>query len=699
NCRSKATDLVFIIDSSRSIIPLDFEKVKDFVINILRFLDVGFYKTRVGLILYGSTVKKVFSLSTHRNLADMTQAVRDMEHLATGTMTGMALEYTANVAFSVQEGARPLNQNIPRLAIVVTDGRPQDRVAKPAAHARDSGILIFAVGVGRVDMGTLRLIASEPHDKHTFLVQNFSMIQTLLSEFQTKICDTDLCGVTGHGCEQICINTPGSFICKCKDGFILNNDQKTCRKIDHCNLGEHGCEHDCVNTGTSYVCRCRSGFTLNPDGKTCRQMLEKLSQSRSVHRRVGTSSKAPAISCAFFGRSAPRDGMVGALALPVLARKDPTSPELVKFLQWVGSWGLCERLQLGHRELGRAGSLDKSPRSGCRELRWVGSWGEGYVLSPLLFTLLTHDCITRSSSNHTIKFADDTGLVSHNDKLHNRKEVENFVKWYERNNLRTDFCLEARHICEHNCVSTVDSYLCTCRKGYIINADGRTCQKCTNRAMDLVFFIDGSRRLGARNFQSVKKFVNNIVDSLEVARNATRVGLVQYAAEVQTEFPLGRYSTADEIKVAVSRIKYAAPRAKPGQDLRQLFKHSFKVAGGARAPSRRIPKMAVVFTSGRGQGNMAEWAAQARRNGINIYAVGFGRASEEELRQITSFPQDEYLYHAKNSRSMGEVAEKLKAQICKGMPSAGDHCKCRAVMAFQIQANEEIQRLAWNYIL
>ncbi|KAK3525628.1 hypothetical protein QTP70_001446 [Hemibagrus guttatus] len=44
---------------------------------------------------------------------------------------------------------------------------------------------------------------------------------------------------------------------------------------------------------------------------------------------------------------------------------------------------------------------------------------QGCVLSPLLFTLLTHDCAAMHISNHIIKFADDTtvvGLISKNDE-------------------------------------------------------------------------------------------------------------------------------------------------------------------------------------------------------------------------------------------------------------------------------------------
>ncbi len=59
---------------------------------------------------------------------------------------------------------------------------------------------------------------------------------------------------------------------------------------------------------------------------------------------------------------------------------------------------------------------------------------QGCVLSPLL----THDCTAKFSSNHIIKFADDTtvvGLISNNDEMHYREEVAQLVEWCGANNL------------------------------------------------------------------------------------------------------------------------------------------------------------------------------------------------------------------------------------------------------------------------
>ncbi len=63
---------------------------------------------------------------------------------------------------------------------------------------------------------------------------------------------------------------------------------------------------------------------------------------------------------------------------------------------------------------------------------------QGCVLSQLLFTLLTHDCTAKFSSNHIIKFADDTtvvGLISNNDETHYREEVAQLAEWCGTNNL------------------------------------------------------------------------------------------------------------------------------------------------------------------------------------------------------------------------------------------------------------------------
>lgn len=62
---------------------------------------------------------------------------------------------------------------------------------------------------------------------------------------------------------------------------------------------------------------------------------------------------------------------------------------------------------------------------------------QGCVLSPILYSLFTHDCAPASSDN-IVKFADDTtviGLITNNNESAYRGEIENLVSWCSRNNL------------------------------------------------------------------------------------------------------------------------------------------------------------------------------------------------------------------------------------------------------------------------
>ncbi len=64
---------------------------------------------------------------------------------------------------------------------------------------------------------------------------------------------------------------------------------------------------------------------------------------------------------------------------------------------------------------------------------------QGCVLSPLLYSLYTHDCVSSHSSTSIVKFADDTvvlGFISNNDETVYLDEVERLTSW-----------------CQHNCLS------------------------------------------------------------------------------------------------------------------------------------------------------------------------------------------------------------------------------------------------------
>ncbi|XP_040900527.1 matrilin-2-like [Toxotes jaculatrix] len=653
-CKAIPLDFVFVIDSSRSIRPNDYEKVKTFIINLIQFLKIGPDATRVGLLQYGSVVQPEFSLKTYTNKADVEQAVRNMEHLATGTMTGLAIQYTMDTAFTEEEGARPASLQIPRIAMIVTDGRPQDTVEEVAAQARQAGIQIFAIGVGRVDMNTLKAIGSEPHSEHVHLVANFSQIETLISVFQSKLCGaTEMCEVVDHQCQHICVSSPASYRCKCRKGFTLNPDGKTCKAEDMCAVVDHGCEHICANLPDGYECRCRPGYHLNMDLKTCNKTDHCADGTHGCEQEFMNTEGSCVCKC--------REGYT-------LRPDGKTCKKLDHCAD--GTHG-CEQEFVNTEDSCvckcRQGYTLRPDGKTCKKIDHCADGKHGCEQD---FTSTEDSCVCKCRKGYTLR-PDGKTCQS------------------------LDLCQTVVHGCEHQCVNTNDSYICRCFEGFTLTEDGKSCKKpeCGDGVMDLVFVIDGSKSLGLVNFELVKQFVNGIVDSLDISKTGTRVGLLQFSTKVRTEFTLGQYTTAQDIKQAVTRMRYMGRGSMTGSALRHMFEFSFSAKEGARP---NVPRVSIVFTDGRSQDDVSEWATKAKNSGVTMYALGVGKAIEQELREIASEPDEKHLYYAEDFEKMGEITTKLKSRICKDKPSDVNMCQCENVIMFQNQVTEKLKNLEQN---
>ena len=56
------------------------------------------------------------------------------------------------------------------------------------------------------------------------------------------------------------------------------------------------------------------------------------------------------------------------------------------------------------------------------------------MLSPLLYSLFTHDCVATHAPNSILKFADNTtvvGLITNNEETDYREEVSALMEWLQ----------------------------------------------------------------------------------------------------------------------------------------------------------------------------------------------------------------------------------------------------------------------------
>ncbi len=75
-------DIVFVVDSSGSIKPENWPRVRTFMRNVVGQFDVGRYAARFGTAVFGNDVQPVFQLKTHGSRADVVRAIEQMRRVA-----------------------------------------------------------------------------------------------------------------------------------------------------------------------------------------------------------------------------------------------------------------------------------------------------------------------------------------------------------------------------------------------------------------------------------------------------------------------------------------------------------------------------------------------------------------------------------------------------------------------------------------
>ncbi|XP_078423674.1 uncharacterized protein LOC144696332 [Cetorhinus maximus] len=132
--------------------------------------------------------------------------------------------------------------------------------------------------------------------------------------------NVDECLQNNGGCSQRCVNTVGSYQCRCHPGYILRPGSATtctdvnecqsnpcrpqehcvntkgsyscmclsgnCTDVDECFQNNGGCSQRCVNTMGNYQCHCHPGYTLRPGSRTtCTDVDECLQNDGGCSQR------------------------------------------------------------------------------------------------------------------------------------------------------------------------------------------------------------------------------------------------------------------------------------------------------------------------------------------------------------------------------------------------------------------------------
>ncbi|XP_036183978.1 collagen alpha-1(XXVIII) chain [Myotis myotis] len=214
-CKETPLELLFVIDSSESVGPNNFQIIKNFVKTLTDQVALDLATVHIGIINYSHKVEKVAPLMEFSSKNDFKLAVDNMQYLGEGTYTATALD-EANQMF---EAARP---GVKKVALVITDGQTDTRdkknLTEVVKNARDNDVEIFVIGVVKKNDPNFKMFYKEMilianDSNHVYQFDDFITLQDTLKQrlFKKNCLDFDsyLIKVLGSSpLQELSVSTP-----------------------------------------------------------------------------------------------------------------------------------------------------------------------------------------------------------------------------------------------------------------------------------------------------------------------------------------------------------------------------------------------------------------------------------------------------------------------------------------------------------
>lgn len=195
---------------------------------------------------------------------------------------------------------------------------------------------------------------------------------------------------------------------------------------------------------------------------------------------------------------------------------------------------------------------------------------------------------------------------------------------------------------------------------------------CTTNS-DVSFVLDSSGSVGVDNYQTVKEFVYNFTEELEIGPDRNRVSVTIFGNNGSVVFGFDQYDNKTALLEAIEDVPYLRQWTNTADGLCKALNNVLR--NSTRLMSLSVFKLVIVLTDGRsnrvskGCGNTTQAAAAltkfAQDNSILVYAVAVtNNVNMEELELIATSP--EFITHLDSFDSTDlDSTQQLQAyQLC-----------------------------------
>uniref|UniRef100_K7GCX1 VWFA domain-containing protein n=1 Tax=Pelodiscus sinensis TaxID=13735 RepID=K7GCX1_PELSI len=169
---STSADIVLLVDSSSSLGDKTFPSVKAFISKTIGLLTATPTQYRIALAQYSDDLHLEFQLDTHKTKNAMLNHVKKNFVFKGGSVrTGNALQKVHSAYFKGPISRRDKN----RILVVLTSGKSEDDVEKPANDLKSDGVKIIALGMPDTDLKELQSMATPRFSQKFRTLRDLSM--------------------------------------------------------------------------------------------------------------------------------------------------------------------------------------------------------------------------------------------------------------------------------------------------------------------------------------------------------------------------------------------------------------------------------------------------------------------------------------------------------------------------------------------
>ena len=185
-------DLMFLLDQSGSVGEDNHDLALEFMESVVNFYDISPDRTRVSVVTFSTGAEIEFFFDSFSSLRRVTREIGRIRYSGGWTHTGLGLDVAADMFNDPSySGARPLSAGIPRVAVLITDGRSNTySILQPATDLRAAGVSVYSIGVGNYYLPELQFIASDPDSDHVFLLQSYTDAAFFTQLLRGTTCDS-----------------------------------------------------------------------------------------------------------------------------------------------------------------------------------------------------------------------------------------------------------------------------------------------------------------------------------------------------------------------------------------------------------------------------------------------------------------------------------------------------------------------------